>query len=216
MILKKYLKQILISLLLFILILILPRILNIKASDILKFTPKSPALAALIMLGLFCVRPVLMFIPMVALYICVGIIFPPGAALALTCAGLLCEMAIGYYIGRRLGGEKITALINKNRRVREFMSDSGNSGPAGCFVLRITLLHFDLVSMFFGASGVRFSQFAILSLMGSAPSMIPFVLMGDSIATPFSADFLAPFAICAAVSISAYTLYTKIRHKKTS
>jgi len=212
--LKKYFKQILVSLFLFVLILVLPLILNIEASDILRYTPKSPVLAALILLALFCARPALMFIPMVALYVSVGIIFPAGAALALTCLGLLCEMAIGYYIGKRLGGDKITALINKNRRVKEFMSDKNNSGPAGCFILRITLLHFDLVSMFFGASGVRFSQFAILSLMGSAPSMIPFVLLGDSITTPFSARFLVPFAACAAVSICAYALYARLRRRK--
>jgi ABC-2 type transport system permease protein len=59
-------------------------------------------LAALVLIALFCLKSVVIVLPIVVLYISAGIMFPIGWAFIITCAGLFFEMTIGFFIGLRI------------------------------------------------------------------------------------------------------------------
>ena len=153
--------------------------------NIVEYLPEQLWLAAFAILILYCLKSVVMFIPLMALYISAGILFPVGWALLITCAGLFCEMSIGYYIGTRLRSEKITAKINKNKKVRNFLARSRNISPLMCFSARFLPLPFDLVTMYFGASAIKYQQFVLFTYLGAAPKIISLVIMGELISSPF-------------------------------
>ncbi|HWQ76166.1 MAG TPA: VTT domain-containing protein, partial [Syntrophomonas sp.] len=198
---KRYLKYIPFIPIIVLIIALLPKLLGLEVSDILKYLPESPLLASLFLLGLYCLKSVVVFIPIIILYISAGIMFPIGWALLLTCLGLFGEMTIGYCIGKQLGTEKVTEFMKKSERAEKFLSCQKNIGPSICFLARFLPLPFDIVNMYLGASSIKYSQFVVFTFLGIAPGMIPYVFMGDSISTPLSKEFLIPFIISIAVSI---------------
>ena len=53
-----------------------PRLTGLSLQELLNYTPESPVLAALVFLGLYCIKAFVMFIPLTVLYIAAGVIFP--------------------------------------------------------------------------------------------------------------------------------------------
>jgi len=213
--LKKYLKFAPIVLLVIIIIIFLPRLTGLEVTDILEFSPESPFLAALVLLGIYCLKSVVVVIPVIILYVSAGIMFPTGWAIALTYFCLFCEMNIGYFVGKRLGGEKVITLMEKNNKARQLVSYHEKNNSTVCFIARFFPLPFDLVNMFFGATGTRYPQFVVFSLLGLTPGMIPYVLMGNAASNPLSKEFLIPFAVCGIVTVCAFIFYQKWRKEKS-
>ncbi len=87
-------------LLLCLALLAVPRLSSLTVSDILSHTPQSLLLAALVLLCIYCLKSVVMVIPIVVLYISAGILFPPVWGVLITYICALCEAGIGYWIGR--------------------------------------------------------------------------------------------------------------------
>lgn len=211
---SKYFKYIPIVLLVIIIIIFLPRLKVLEVTDILKYSPESPLLAVLILLGIYCLKSVVVFIPVIILYVSTGIMFPTGWAIALTYFCLFLEMNIGYFIGKRLGSEKVAALMERNNRTRQLLSYHENNNSTACFIARILPLPFDLVNMFFGATGTRYPQFIAFSLLGLTPGMIPYVLMGNAASNPLSKEFLVPFAICGVITVCAFVFCQRWQKEK--
>ena len=207
--LKKVLKYLLIILQIGLIIALVVVFSRINAEDILEFSLKSPLVAIFVLLSLFCVKSVIMFIPLAALYISAGIIFPVGLAIILACLGLFCEMTIGYFLGKHLGKTKIFAFVEKNDSVKKHLSRPANKKLSAHFVLRLLPLPFEVVSLLSGASATKFSQYVVFSFLSSIPHMIPYVFIGDAISTPFSKEFLIPFALCTALSMCTFIIYSK-------
>lgn len=212
--LSNYYKFIPIMLIVIIIGISLPQLKGLEVSDILEFSPESPFLAALILLGIYCIKSVVMVIPVVILYISAGIMFPTGWAIVLTYFGLFCEMSIGYFVGKRRGGEKVIKLMEKNKGARQLISYHEKNNSTVCFIARFFPLPFDLVNMFFGATGTRYWQFVVFSFLGLTPGMIPYVLMGNAVTNPLSKEFLIPFVICGIVTACTFIIYQKWRKEK--
>ena len=200
-----------VAILLFVLfaVIFIPGMDKLGVSDILEFTPESPILAALVFLGLYCLKSVVIIIPVIIIYISSGIMFPTIWAVVLTYFCLFCEMNIGFFIGRKLGGDKVIALLSKNDKMKMLISYHGKNNSTLCFFTRFLPLSLDLVNMFFGAAGTRYGQFIAFSMLGVTPLMIPVVVMGSAAANPLSKEFLIPFAICVAVTLCPFILYQK-------
>lgn len=213
---KRFLKYIPFIPIIVLIIALLPKFSGLEVADILQYSPESPLLASLFLLGLYCLKSFVVVIPIVILYISAGIMFPIGWAILLTCFCLFCEMTIGYFIGKQLGTEKVTELMRKNERAEKFLSRQKNIGPSVCFLARFLPLPFDIVNMYFGASSIKYSQFVVFTFLGIAPGMIPYVFMGDSMSTPLSKEFLIPFMISIAVSICTFILLQKWKQKNRS
>ncbi|QQO07442.1 TVP38/TMEM64 family protein [Breznakiella homolactica] len=188
---------------------------GIEAEDILSYTPQSLPLAALFFIAIYCLRSVVMVIPMLLLYVSAGIFFPVPWAIAVTYTGLFCEMTIGYCIGRKMGKDRVEALIRDQKKLKKFFNTMKDNGPVPCFVSRILPLAFDIISMFFGASGMPYVQFVLFSLLGVTPGMIPFVITGSSITDPLSKEFLIPLAVSVAVAGGSFLVLRLLQRDKT-
>jgi len=107
---KKYQRIVLLILLVLTIIWLLPVLSKLTVEEILTYTPKHPFMAAAVLLALYSLKALVCAIPMTVLYISAGIMFPPAWAIAVTYAGLICEITIGYWVGRYMVSEQVMAF----------------------------------------------------------------------------------------------------------
>lgn len=182
---------------------------EVDITELASLSPRYLFRIALVLIGVFCLKSIIMVIPVAALYITAGAIFPLHIAIIVTCIGLFGEFSLGYLMGNRLDSEKATSIINKNKKARSLLKNSEKQSSLLCFFMRLAPLPVDITSIFFGASGIKYSKFIIFSLLGVMPKLIPFVLMGNAASNPFSKEFLIPFSICVLVIALAMIIYRK-------
>ncbi len=199
--------------------LLIPLALHLSVEDVLSLAPASPLLAALVIIGLFCLKNVAMFIPISVLYLATGMLFPPPVAVLVAYLGLAAEMTIGFFVGRKIGRERAYALVEKRPKAERFFDFVCRNDAAACFLTRLVPLPvpIDAVSIFFGATGVPYWKYICFSLLGISTPMIPFVLAGESILTPLSPSFLIPFGIALLVTgggFAGYMIYLRCRKKR--
>jgi len=185
---------------------------NMGVSDILSYTPESPFLAALVFLGLFSLKGVVMVIPLMGLFISAGMIFPIGWALVICFVGLFLEMTIGYHIGKHLSLEKASALAGKYKRLENFLPGKRSMPLSVGFFLRLTPFPFDLISMIKSAYGMKYKTFVLITYMGTSLSLVPYLYIGRYITTPFTVEFIIPVIILA-ILMSLPFIANKIRQQ---
>ncbi len=187
---------------------------GMDVAAILQNGPQNPWLAAAMLLGLYCVKPVLMMIPTYALYIAGGMLLAPAWGIAVAYAGLFCEVSLGWLAGRWLGGDKVRALAQKSRRAAKVMGYVETNSPWVCCITRALPMPYpvDVGSMLFGAAGMGYWAHLLFSLLGLSAIMIPMTLAGGNLQNPWSAAFLVPFGVsvglCAALTV-VYRLWVK-------
>lgn len=187
---------------------------GVTIDHILEFTPENLWLAALVMIGLFAVKSMSIFFPMLLLIAASGSIFPNfAAALLVNSIGVMVMISVPYLIGRYAEREFVENLINKNKnadKLREFQSD--NELFIAYFMRVINILPCDLVSMFLGSAGFSPVKYLAGSFLGILPGLITTTLMGANVDDPSSPKFWVA-VICevvfAAGSGIAYYFYKK-------
>lgn len=164
---------------------------EITVERIVTFTPKEPALAAIIMLCLFAVKSISIFIYGGILYAASGIIFSLPAAIAINTAGTVIMTSIPFFIGKKAGKGILTRLTQKNTKLallKEFPNK--NEFFVSLFVRLVGFLPSDLVSMYLGAGGIRYSRYLAGTTVGLLPSVLSFSVMGMSAEDPSSPAFI--------------------------
>lgn len=199
-----------------LILLMIPRLSSLTALDILSYTPPSPTLAALVLLFIYCLKSVVMVIPIVALYLVAGILFPPVRAVLLTYFCAFCEAGLGYLIGRHMGGDRVRELMASNKKAERILSFQQKNDFTTCFLARVLPVPFDLVSLYFGASGMGFGRYTVFTLLGLSPFLIPWVLAGNAIQTPLSKEFLIPFAVSILITTVVFLLFSRLQKRKDS
>lgn len=188
---------------------------EITIEDILNFSPDNLLLAALVVLGLYALKSVSVVFPLMVLYISVGAMFPLLPAMFINCAGLLVCITIPFYIGRFSGSEVVGKLITKYPKAQKISDYSSENSVFFSYLLRIiNLLPGDVVSMVLGASGMNFFAYAIGSMLGLLPVMIPAVIVGQNLDEPLSAGFWIPFVVIAVLSLASSLVYNRFRKRK--
>lgn len=192
----------------------IPHIINLTPDELAELMPDSVPGAALFLFVLYCIKSVVFVIPMLLLYVCAGLIMPPAAAVVFTLFCVSVEMTIGFFAGRKLGLSRVRKIASESKYAGKLFDRIGENVFLSSFVLRfIPVFSMDIVSMIFGAAGVDYPEFMAGSLLGLIPGLIPAVLAGNSIAKPFSAEFLVPFSVFAFLSIMCTLIYF-IRNKR--
>ncbi|NLY70173.1 MAG: TVP38/TMEM64 family protein [Clostridiales bacterium] len=173
-------------------------------------TGKSPFIAFIILLGLYCLKSVIMIIPLILLYIAAGIIFQTEIAILISYCCLAVESTIGFLLGKKLGHKRIERIISKNKHLSLMFKFSRSNNLLTVIVLRlIPGPPFDLCSMFIGASGIDYLSFIAGTLIAVTPGMIPVILMGTAITNPLSLNFIIPLLIKIAVVLSIILYFKK-------
>jgi uncharacterized membrane protein YdjX (TVP38/TMEM64 family) len=163
----------------------------------------------LVFMGIYILKPIVMFIPLPALYIAASIIFPTWFAFTLTYSGVALALTSGYYSGKFLGEKRVNKYLTKSTKIKQFLGDRTEKFLFVCFFYRILPLPFDLFNMMCGATGVLFWKYLVISLLGLSTIIIPNILAGAYITTPLSPRFLIPFGISLVITLSVFILYKR-------
>lgn len=187
---------------------------GVTVEDILEFTPDNLWLAAVVMVGLFALKSLSMFFPMLILIAAAGSIFPSYiAAFIVNSAGVCVMLLIPYAIGRFAEKDFVMGIINKNKNAdRLYEIKAENELFIAYFLRVINILPCDVVSMFLGATGFGFVKYLAGSFAGVLPGMIATTLIGANISDRSSPVFwiaIAAEIVFAAASSLGYYLYKK-------
>jgi len=94
--------------------------------------------------------------------------------------GWLAGAAMGYGIGRALGRQSVRTLARS--RLGRLIQPAGRNGFLTVLTLRVfPVAPFTLINFFVGATGIRFRDFFLASLVGRIPGIILLTLAGAQV-----------------------------------
>ena len=182
---------------------------------IIKYTPKDPILAAIVILFLYALKSLTVVFPLAILYLASGIIFPTWIAILINILGLAITFTIPYWIGRHFGDEAIEEIYTRFPKVKEVTKYQNSNAFFACFITRIVgFLPGDIVSIYFGACNTNFSVYLIGGISGCLLSIITTTIIGEKLNNPFTKEFLVVLLIRIIVIIGAILLNKKIKSTK--
>lgn len=189
---------------------------GVTIEHILEFTPENLWLAALVMVGLFAMKSLSIFFPMLILIAASGSIFPTFlSAVIVNCAGVAVMLLIPYAIGRFAEREFVEGLINKHKnadKLREFKSE--NEFFIAFFLRVINVLPCDLVSMFLGSTSFAPGKYMLGSFLGILPGLITTTLMGSSVDNPKSPKFWMSIVVEVVFAVGSTVWYYFYKKRK--
>lgn len=186
---------------------------TVRSRGVESLLPSSLPLAALVILLLYAVKSVAFMIPFAALFFAAGMLFPAWQAMLLTYAGMLLNLTIGYFIGKKVGGKRAEEILVSNGRAAAVLARLGENQSTACFLARLLPLPFEPLTVFFAASGMSYGRHLIFTLLGTIPNVVPYVIAGRAIDNPLSAAFLVPFGVCIAFSIVTFFVMRRLEIK---
>lgn len=188
---------------------------KITISSILSFTPKNLYLAAFVMLLLFAIKSVSVVIYGGLLYAASGIMFSLPVAILVNTTGTVLMVSIPFFIGKNAGKETMNKLVAKNPKLEVLREiPSKNELFISIFVRLIGMLPGDLVGMYLGASGIRYSKYISGSMIGLFPAIISFSVMGMSADDISSPAFIISTAFEIGLMILSIAIYFIWRKKQ--
>lgn len=156
--------------------------------------------AVIVVLGLFLLKTVIWPIPLKGLYIGAGLLFSPLVAVAVSYAGLIIQLTVGFYMGRSMGETVVRPLLEQSKFSTKMLAIADENAIVSCFLLRfIPGPPTDLTNMFLGTLDVQFMKYLMVSVAAITPTLVPVVFIGDAVLNPLSVEFLIPFAASALV-----------------
>ena len=176
---------------------------RITVENIVNFTPENPVLAVGIMLLLFAFKSVTFVIYGSILYAVNGILFPLPFAILLNMAGSAIMATLPFLIGRKNGSGLLLKLTEKYPKLSVLRKLPSENGFFLSVVIRLMgCLPGDVVSMYFGASGIRYREYLTGTLIGLTPSIVIFTVIGMSADDVTSPAFI--ISVCCEI-LSALT-----------
>jgi len=181
---------------------------RLTVEGIVNFVPPNPVVAAGVMLLLFCIKGVSVFIYCGLLYAVSGVLFPLLAALTVNILGSALMISLPFWIGRKAGADALERLIARNPKLHLLKEIPNQNGVAVTFFVRIVgILPSDPVSMYFGASGIRYTSFLVGSVSGLLPMIVSFTVMGMSVQDMTSPAFIISVCVELGLMILSVALY---------
>lgn len=182
-------------------------LLNI-ITDILNDTNGSYIKALIVILTIYIIKTIVMVIPLNALYIGAGMVFPPLYAVIISYIGVTVEMTLGFFIGRRIKKTNTFKKLEKNKYANKVMEFGNSNSVFSSMLVRIIKgPPADLTSIFMGSTGMNYTQYILGTLLGITPGMIPVIFMGKAVFNPFSAEFFVPLALYSLFMITTFVIF---------
>lgn len=156
------------------------RLVNLDVRALVAAAP-GEALAVAVAVGIFGLKGLTFVIPAMLVYVSVGMAFDTVTAIIISLAGIALEVAVTYWLGRALGGEYVTKLLKKVKGGDKILGMKNTSRFSTVFVVRLIALPIDFSSLFFGSMKTPFFRYVFFSVLGIAPRVVAFTLLGDSV-----------------------------------
>lgn len=165
-------------------------LVNIDVRALMAGAP-SEAAAIAVGIAIFLLKGLTFVIPAMLIYVSIGMAFDLGTALFISLCGIAVEVSVTYLLGRILGGEYVSRLIKKAKGGEKLMNMKDKSKFSSLLVIRLLpVFPIDFASLFMGSIKLPFVKYLIISVLGIAPRIIAFTLVGDSIYEFFPMDLL--------------------------
>ena len=162
----------------------------ITAEQLMDWQPENLFVAAVLLLLLFAVKSMLVFVPILIPQILVGHLYPGCAAFGLNLLGLVVVMSVPHAIGRRLGGEKLTKVLQRYPKLEGILKLQQENALALSFMLRACAVPpADIVTMYLGATGMPLHINVLGGVLGALPAMVMTTFLGANIQDPSSPAF---------------------------
>jgi len=172
---------------------------NVRA--VLK-SARGEAWAIVIVVLVFVLAGAIVF-PLNVLILTTAAVFGPWLGILYGGAGTLSSGLVMYFIGSRLGREALYRMLGE--RWRHGIEGVRKRGLLAVVTFRLLpIAPFTLVNLAAGASGIRFVDFLVGTLIGMLPGLVLLSVMGDRIirilAEPSAGD-IAIVVLCVAILI---------------
>ena len=129
--------------------------------------------------------------PLSILYLRSGILFTPFIAVMVSMVGLTTTITIPYWIRRQSGEDIIQYIGTRYPKVQQLTGYQNENAFFVCFITRIVgFLPGDIVSLYFGTCGVKFTTYLTAGISGSLLSIVTTTLLGTKLSNPFSIEFI--------------------------
>lgn len=166
------------------------RLVNIDVRALVD-SASGEAAAIIVGIAIFLLKGLTFVIPAMLVYVSVGMAFDLGTALFISLCGIAVEVAVTYWLGYMLGGEYVNKLIKKAKGGEKLLNMQDKSKFSSLFVIRLLpVFPIDFASLFLGSIKLPFIKYMIVSVLGIAPRVIAFTLVGDRIYEIFPMDLL--------------------------
>ena len=191
---------------------------HVTVDRLLRYTPENIWLASLVLIGMFSLKSLSFFFPMLVIVAACGRIAPNfWAAALISTIGIFCMMNIPYFIGRFAERELVEEIFEKHPKIQKVHDIHMNNEVYFVFFLRIiNCLPYDVVSMFLGSTKISWWKYILGSMIGTLPGMICTIFMGLSIDDPLSPMFIISAAVDVVISVCfgiSYIVYMKKQKK---
>lgn len=132
-------------------------------------------------------------IPFPFIFMMTGVMFSRHNALIINTAGFCLVLLGKYYWGRKSGGGAAIKNLKKYDNVREMMYKAGPAKLGVLVALRlIPSIPVNMVSKIYGGMKFPVWQFLLASVIGFAPKIWTYSVMGGNISQPFTWHFIGP------------------------
>lgn len=188
---------------------------GVTVQDILDFTPDNTFIAIFIIIGLFALKSLSFFFPMLIIIIASGSIFPLWLAIIVNTIGVAVQVTIPYLIGRFAEREFVMRFVSKNKKSQKLKEFKSSNEFFLAFILRvINITPCDLVSMILGSMDFSYKKYILGSLCGIIPGMIATTIVGSAVSDPASPKFIISLGGDVFISAVSVLIYTLIRKRK--
>lgn len=153
-------------------------------------------LLIIVLFLLFALKSFVTLYPLSALFIISGMVFDVQYATAINIVGIIILISAKFFWGEKYGGGKVYDLIKRSRMATELLNLEGDGNPWLLVLLRfVPIIPVNIVSRLYGASSIEYDRFLLLSLLGFAPRLISYSVLGNHVFDPFSVGFLVPIIV---------------------
>lgn len=152
----------------------------------------------IIILLLYFLKSVIPFPLYPASFLCVltSIVFNTYLSLVINLLGLVLLFGTKYFWGNNFGSVFVKKVLPRYEKLWSIIEHEGNGNPVLLVVSRaVPSFPINAVSSIYGSLGFSFLRYIFLSIIGFAPKLVFYTIIGRNVFNPLSSAFLMPIAI---------------------
>ena len=186
-------------------------IYNTDTDKILNYKPDNVVLAAFVFLGFYGLKSISVIVPLTALYVSVGAIYPYYIAVPLNIVGLVIAFTIPYLIGRASGSELMEHIEEKYPKVQKLVSYGHDNNLFASYMSRaLVVVPGDIVSLAHGALRMPYRPYLLGSLLGVMPEMLVQTYVGGSLKDLSIRSVIVMILLIAATMIFSFLINKRV------
>lgn len=172
--------------------------------------------AELLILGVYVVKAILLVLPASVIYISVGVAMDWKRAVVVNLLGIMIEVTVTYFLGKFLGKSTVEKKLKGTKMGDKLLNMQDKNKNLAILGIRfIPAFPIDFSSLFMGAFDFSFLPYFFFSVLGLAPRVAAFTILGDKIYDLIPMKYIVLIAIVAIpVAVAVMLIKKKLPKKK--